>query len=98
MIEQVALAFGAAPAGERVELGDRATSVAADLAAIEHEPALRSGFLSSMTRMSDDLYLVSDDAMRIELMVKDSWVALLVGPPAKYAPVLDDLAILIGAL
>ncbi len=80
-----------------VELGDRASKVAEELSALQDDPTLRSersGFFQSMARVSDDLYLISDATLRVELMVKDSWVAMLIGPPAKYAPVLDDLAIL----
>lgn len=73
-----------------VELGDSAGSFAETLRTLASAP----DFAKDVTSRGEDLWLVQDSSFRLEVMVREGCLCVLVGPPAEYAPILDDLALL----
>jgi hypothetical protein len=71
-----------------VELGDAADSIGHTLRTIAATPELARGFVTR----GEDLWLMQDESIRFEMMLRDGHLCVLVGPPAEYAPILDDLA------
>lgn len=73
-----------------VELGDAARSIGHTLRSIAATPELAPGVVTR----GDDLWLLQDEGFRLEVMLHEGYLCVLVGPPAEYAPILDDLAVL----